>query len=334
MDMMLLDPFVRLLEDISSPQQVRAVEKGASAESMWQAVVESGFLNALAAEEKGGFGLSLNELAPLFQAIGAHAVPLPVAETMIARALLAIPVDEIVDGPIIVADLSEGHAGLVPLAASATHVLADRGDHLALFDKADLDVRYRQLHGSGSAAIHLADSRRALMTAPRPSAGLRGVAAIMRAMLIAGSAARVLDLTVAYANERVQFGRPIGKLQAVQHNLAVLSEKAVMAGMAARIGFAGGLAPSIEAAAIAKQVTSAAAVEIANLAHAVHGAIGISEEYDLQLLTRRLHEWRLAEGSEGYWGRILGARRLADDMALSVDYVRSLGLEKEGAAVR
>lgn len=36
------------------------------------------------------------------------------------------------------------------------------------------------------------------------------------------------------------------------------------------------------------------------------GAIGISEEYDLQLLTRRLHEWRLADGSEGYWEDLLG----------------------------
>ena len=50
-----------------------------------------------------------------------------------------------------------------------------------------------------------------------------------------------------------------------------------------------------------------AATRVAATAHAVYGAIGISEEHDLQLFTRRLHEWRLADGSETYWNRLLGA---------------------------
>ena len=51
-------------------------------------------------------------------------------------------------------------------------------------------------------------------------------------------------------------------------------------------------------------------------------AIGISEEYDLQLFTRRLYEWRLADGSESYWNRLLGQARLADAVG-SVDWVRA-----------
>ena len=65
----------------------------------------------------------------------------------------------------------------------------------------------------------------------------------------------------------------------------------------------------------------AAAARIAATAHAIHGAIGISEDHELQLYSRRLHEWRLADGSETYWNRLLGAARLGD-AGRSVDYVR------------
>ena len=46
---------------------------------------------------------------------------------------------------------------------------------------------------------------------------------------------------------------------------------------------------------------------MAEAAHAVIGAIGISAEHDLQLYTRRLHAMRLAHGSESHWQRVLGA---------------------------
>ena len=81
------------------------------------------------------------------------------------------------------------------------------------------------------------------------------------------------------------------------------------------------MAVPLAVAATAKATTSAAAPRIAATAHAVHGAIGISEEYDLQLLTRRLHEWRLADGSEGYWAQALGTARLSSDQG-TVDWVR------------
>jgi len=141
---------------------------------------------------------------------------------------------------------------------------------------------------------------------------------------IAGIAGKALDITIAYANERMQFGKPIGKQQAVQQQLAVMAEQAVLARMAGRLGCAAGLPPGQDAAAAAKQVASAAVPVIAGIAHAVHGAIGISEEYKLQLYTRRLHEWRLADGTEGYWAGLLGTSRLASPAATSIDFVRSI----------
>ena len=49
---------------------------------------------------------------------------------------------------------------------------------------------------------------------------------------------------------------------------------------------------------------------MASTAHALHGAIGVTEEFDLQLYSRRLHEWRMADGSEAYWNRIVGEAML------------------------
>jgi len=127
---------------------------------------------------------------------------------------------------------------------------------------------------------------------------------------------------VAFANERAQFGKPIGRQQALQQNLAVMAQDAVAVRIAAQMGCAGGLEPNPQAAAVAKVTASTAAGRIAATAHAIHGAIGISEEFDLQLLTRRLHEWRLADGSESYWSAMLGKERLSS-CARSVDWVRT-----------
>ena len=81
-----------------------------------------------------------------------------------------------------------------------------------------------------------------------------------------------------------------------------MAQHVAAAGIAAELAFSGeGCVPARLAAAIAKARTSMAVPLVASTAHALHGAIGITEEYDLQLYTRRLHEWRMADGSETSW---------------------------------
>lgn len=152
----------------------------------------------------------------------------------------------------------------------------------------------------------------------------RRIGAVTTAAAISGTADRVLAMTIDYANQRIQFGKPIAKQQAIQQQLAVMAEQAVIARIAAQIGCAHGLTPPLEIAAIAKQGASRAAVQIAAIAHGVHGAIGISEAYDLCLYTRHLSEWRTAHGSESYWAEQLGRARLASPAITTVDYIRSL----------
>ena len=162
--------------------------------------------------------------------------------------------------------------------------------------------------------------------APRMAAPaqLDTVQAAVVAAQMAGALRAVFQRTLQYANERQQFGRAIGKFQAIQHQLAVMSEHVFAARMAAQIGCSGvALIPDRLRVATAKARCSEAALAVSEAAHAIHGAIGFTEEYDLQLFTRRLHAWRQAAGSESYWHGVAGEALLAHD-GLTLDMVRRM----------
>jgi len=322
----LLEPFERLLADVSSLPQVRAVEAGASVIGLWAALHGSGFVDAMVSEAQGGAGLSLVEACPLLQALGRHLVPVPFAQTMVARALLAASGAERPEGSIVFVSPTSIGKGYqqraVPQAMVANYALVDLGDLTILTSLSDATVTATGIRGSQAADVSWQSLPHALATIRALKGGLRAIAAVLRAAEIAGAGDRLLGMTIAYASERVQFGKPIGKQQAIQQQLAVMAEQTVMARMAAQLGCAHGLPPPTNVAAVAKQVASTAVTTIAATAHAVHGAIGISEEYDLQLFVRRLHEWRMADGTESYWAEQLGRARLASNAATSVDFVR------------
>jgi acyl-CoA dehydrogenase len=157
-----------------------------------------------------------------------------------------------------------------------------------------------------------------------PAGSSEALRAILAACAMAGAMERVLEISITYTGDRVQFGKPISKIQAVQHQLAVMAEHVVLARMASQLGCSQGLHPSTEIAAVAKQVTSASVPTITGMATAVHGAIGITQEYALAAYVRRLHELRVAHGSESYWARKLGAARLASPDLHTVDFVRAI----------
>ena len=317
----LLEPFVKMLEAACPPARLRAAETGAPLGALWDEIAASGFLDALVAEEHGGAGLSLAELAPLLIACGKVLVPAPVAETMVARALLAEAGLAAPEGPIALASGALGARIAVPLGLAASHVLLDTGGELALLAVADGAPEPTGVHGSLAAWLGWASLGNAPVL-PRPADGLRAIAALLRAAAIAGAGGHLLELTAGYAQTREQFGKPIGRQQALQQNLAVMAQDAIATRIAVEAACATGFPPRLAAAAAAKAVCSAAAPRLAACAHGVHGAIGISAEYDLQLYTRRLHEWRLADGSESYWNGVLGALRLASD-AGAVDWIRT-----------
>jgi acyl-CoA dehydrogenase len=117
----------------------------------------------------------------------------------------------------------------------------------------------------------------------------------------------VLTMSTQYALDRVQFGRPIGRFQAIQQNLAVMAGHVVAARAAADMAAEAWSDPDLLVVGAAKIRAGEAAGVVAALAHQVHGAIGFAREHALHRFTRRLWSWRDEFGNESFWAKRVGA---------------------------
>ncbi|MDM9560945.1 acyl-CoA dehydrogenase family protein [Bordetella petrii] len=324
------EAFEDLLEGQCGPAVVRAIDAGGAHDALWREIGQSGFLELMAPEDAGGAGADLADALPLFMALGAHAVPLPVGQAMALRTLLPAGMAAPDGLPTFAPSLAEtADGGLaaprVPYGMRAGLVLAELDDALWLLDAGAAQRRSCGLHGESTADLRWDAGARGPAARRLGAAGrLAAWGAALHAALLAGAMTRCFELTLQYGNDRTQFGRSIGKFQAVQHQLAVMAEHVAAARIATAAAFRAGTAqPGLLPAAIAKARASEAAALVAATAHAVHGAIGITEEYDLQLYTRRLHAWRLAHGSEAHWHGVVGAAVLGS-RAGAAEFVRAL----------
>ena len=360
MDTLLGDAAERLFAQTCTPALLRAAEQGHSIAAAWQACEDAGFADALVPEAQGGAGLDLADALPVVLAAGRHLCPYPIAHTVLARAWLARAGHAVPKGSIAIAAQAlsmqqDRMTGVnVPWVRVADHVLAQADGHVWLLPVAAGCVAPNGVHGSldGEASWAMAaavrvdgeasGASRAAVRMHGEAAGasrsanrehgdapLDELAAIAYAGLMAGAMDRVLAMTLDYANQRTQFGKAIGRFQAVQQQISVMAEHVWAARMAAQLAFQGrGDQPQALMAALGKARTSQAAPLVADIAHAVHGAIGITAEFDLQCYTRRLRDWRLAGGSESYWHARIGAAALSSHL----DALTYLRTELQGAA--
>ncbi len=128
------------------------------------------------------------------------------------------------------------------------------------------------------------------------------MAAVGKCAEMLGGADRVLEMTVDYVKERVQFGRPIGSFQAIQHhcaNMATDVEGCRYVAYQAAWRVSENL-PAAREVAIAKAWVSDAYQRVCALAHQSHGAMGFTKEYDLQLFTRRAKVAETVYGDSDY----------------------------------
>lgn len=322
------DSVERFLRERCTAKEVAAIERGEAGEALWHGLLELGLADALVPERLGGLGLGIRDVFPIVLACGAHAVPLPLAQTMMIRAILASEGYPAPDGPMTFATRDRG-AGVrdvacprVPYGRVSEWALVDAGDAMVLLSAEDAAVTPTGVHGSLEADLRWT---RIPAEAPRLASPRDGpaTAACLLAAQLAGSMREVLARTIAYANDRAQFGRSIGKFQAVQQQISVMAEHVLAARMAARLGCDGqGYLPDPLRAAVAKARASEAAVVVGAVAHAVHGAMGMTEEFELQLHTRRLSEWRTACGSESYWYGRIGLALVAEGEGSALDFIR------------
>src|SRR5207253_5259502 len=86
---MFVEAIEAILQDQFTTAAVRAIEAGGPADTQWAALADAGFLELLTPEVDGGAGMALAELFPVLTCLGRYAVPVPLAQSMAARALLA-----------------------------------------------------------------------------------------------------------------------------------------------------------------------------------------------------------------------------------------------------
>lgn len=296
------------------PAAVTAAEVNGPAPGAWDAAEELGLTLVGVGEDHGGSGGDLLDLLEVLLASGEWAVPLPLAETGLAAWLLAAAGAEIPRGPLTVipataglvlsGDRLTGDAGRVPWCMGAARVAAaltdDAGQHRVVsIDPADLLIR----PGSDLAGMpndHVTVSADRVDSWPGVDPGqlfLRG--ALYRAAQIAGAINGAFSLTCQYVAQREQFGRPIGRFQAVQAHVVELAEAAAITTLAAaRAARAAVTGPAAFEILAAKSVAARHAALAVRAAHQAHGAIGMTREYRLQQLTRRLNCWRDDFGTE------------------------------------
>jgi acyl-CoA dehydrogenase len=302
---------------------------------LWSVLTELGLVRLGLPERAGGSGGELTDVATVLLAAGEAAAPVPLAETELAGWLLHAAGLAVPAGPLAVAVAAPGAVtvesarvvGTLPRvgwARHATHVallaVGQHGTDRVLSIEADPASVRPGANVAGEPRDDLALDTQAAAAADAP-AGTRELlarrAALYRALLLAGAADRALDCATRYAAERVQFGRPIGKFQAIQQQLALAAGE-VAAGraaaesavrVAAATDFAGDHAGL--AVACAKARASEAAGPVARIAHQVLGAIGFTQEHDLRLATTRLWAWREEDGSDAHWNAEIGRLALA-----------------------
>jgi acyl-CoA dehydrogenase len=329
------DTATRIFADLADPQAVNSAKDDGWKAPLWQALADAGLTLAWVPEDAGGAGAPLADGFKVLGVAGRFAAPVPLAETLLAgwllaRAGIASPAGAMTIAPARQGDrialnpdgTLSGRARAVPFAAGSPHlaVLATgaAGASVALVEtKACRLADGASLAGDASNVVTF-DRVAPLRAAPAPAGfdqtALMLMGAAVRSVETAGALEAILELTVRYANERVAFERPIGKFQAVQHNLARLAGE-VAAAMTASGSAADAIAQAdtfddavfLEVAA-AKIRSAEAAEEGAAIAHQVHGAIGFTREHVLHRFTLRLLAWRDDFGNESQWAAALGDR--------------------------
>lgn len=298
--------------------------EGRERDDLWPAFVESGMAHAL--HPMMGGEIVPGDAAALLGPVAYHAVDVPLAETLMAQWLLShsdLPIPETaltVSPTVVVAERSgegwtvKGDIPRIPWLRAASHLVLpfDGGGVLsvAILPGDVLTVRE---------GVNLADEPRDGLSidcaiadwAPVDGithADILAFGAGLRCVQMAAALLRVLHHTLGYVQERVQFGKPLAKLQAVQQLCAVLAGHCASAEAAAELAMEalndGGDRRNIAAAKIRCGEAASAGSAIA---HQLHGAMGITREHALHLSTRRLWSWRDEFGSEAHWARWLGS---------------------------
>jgi acyl-CoA dehydrogenase len=334
-DRLLIESVERAFADVCTFQAVQAAEERGWAADVWAVVGAMGLPWISVPETAGGSGGSLCDALSVVQVAGRYAAPIPLAETGVLAGWLLAGADlPVGDGPSTVVPGRPGDtlaksgsvlcgvAHRVPWARVCERVVALVGND----DPHQRDGRWLVVSVPVTAAhvepaANLAGEPRDSITFDRVAnfdvaAAAPGVdpmalmarGALSRVALIAGALERMSELTIEYTSQRKQFAKPVASFQAVQAHLVHAAQHAALVSLAAQAAAreANSRDARFEIAA-AKVLAGRAASLATGHAHQAHGAIGMTQEYALHHLSRRLWSWRDEFGDERFWSIKLGA---------------------------
>lgn len=275
---------------------------------LWQALCDIGVPGLLVAEDDGGSGASMAELAFVAEELGSTLTPSPLLASVMTTSVLTGTgselVAQVVAGQRISALVTEGvtlregrlvgSAEFVLNGADAdVLVVIAEGVHVIPADSAGVEVTPTP---TVDGTVRLARVR--LDCAPNLVSGevsprFEDLARIVVAAEQVGAAARCLQVTVDYTKNRFQFGRPIGGFQALKHRMAdvyvaVESARSTVHHAAAEADSVDLPELAAVAAVRATQALDLAAAEMVQL----HGGIAITWEHDAHLYLKRAHCYR------------------------------------------
>ncbi|TYK47015.1 acyl-CoA dehydrogenase family protein [Actinomadura decatromicini] len=341
-----------LLESRAATAGARAVDADPAGYSvaLWKEMVDLGWTGLAFPEDFGGVGGDFLDVCLLFEQLGYALVPSPllasvacagmpvarfgtdaqkerwlgaIAEGHVVTAA-PLPWDRPGDAPVATPDgdgfTLSGTATFVPFAASAESLLVAArldGEPRAFWVDASA-VTIRPLDTVGldrPCHVELADVRADDALGPDAVQAMARFGAAAMCAEMVGGAQRVLDMTVAYATEREQFGKPIGSFQAVQHHCADMAIDVLGSRFIAyeAIWLLASGRDAADEVSMAKAWVSEAYERVCALGHQVHGAIGFTAEHDLHLFSRHATSAALAFGDgDQHYDVLAGALDVQD----------------------
>ena len=323
------DTLGRIFADHAGSGLVDKAEAGDWPGTLWQALTETGLTLAGIDETCGGAGGQPADAMLVIREAARHAAPVPLAEHFMAARLLELqgaslnaPIATVAAGDFALSADGKlrGAADKVAFARWCSHILviacAAAGDALVLVpvEKAGIKPAVN-IAGEPRDRVEIdarVDPSRVVAASALVRCQLELLGAATRSLMMAGAMESILELSVQYALERVQFGRPIAKFQAIQQQLAILAGLSAAATTAAH-GVSAAVATLDEVdIAIGKARIGEAVAEATDIAHQVHGAMGYTMEHALNHRTRRLWCWRDEYGGERAWQQLVGRAMMAD----------------------
>lgn len=259
---------------------------GAGERAAWGDLAALGLFGIAVPEAKAGLGLGVAEEALVARALGRHLVSFAVLAQIAAPHLAG---DDDLRGGLMSGEVRATFANVVE--PGTAHLFdAEGADRIVLLGEG---ASLQPVDG-GAAAIDCIDETVSLGRIGIASpAAVRSAAddriSLLLSAYLTGIAQATLDMAVAYAMTREQFGQPIGAFQAIKHECADMAVRAAAAEaqvLHAAVAFGAGLDDRAEIAS-ARLLATEAAVANANANIQIHGAMGFTAECDAHLYLKR-----------------------------------------------